>query len=194
MIRSDDSLKLKFFEEGKMSNQLPIPSSNNLVYDTKIRTFISSPYVVSFPPSTIMNYEDKPRSFHISSLTLNKPLKLVIPKIRRTFEVNEMQMDNDLDKIYMEIAQYSRLYDYNQYIYDVKNAQYTINEGKYIIGSTFDKVATLNHPTGESVYTNITLDQVVTDVEAHPLHDLDCRRLNLAEYEIFRTKLNNKKH
>lgn len=177
-----------------MSNDLPIPSSNNLQYDTKFRTFVSSPYVLSFPPSTIMKYEERTRSFEIPVLSVNKPLDLVIPKTRRTFEVNEMVIDDDLDKIYMEIAQFSRLYDYNQYLYDVKNAQYTINEGKYVIGSTLDKVATLNHPMGESIYTNITLDQVVKDVSAHPLHDVECRRLNLAEYEIFRNKLNVKKH
>lgn len=192
--KNKHSLKLKFLEEGKMSYQLPIPSSNNLQYDTKFRTFISSPYVLSFPPSTIMKFEERTRSFEIPVLSMNKPLDLVIQKTRRSFEVNEMSIDNDLDKIYMEIAQYSRLYDYNQYLYEVKNAQYTLNEGKYIIGSTLDKVATLNHPTGASVYTDITVDQVVKDVVAHPLHDLECRRLNVAEYEIFRNKLNKKKH
>jgi len=121
----------------------------------------------SYDPSIDASYEPKQREFVIKPVGLPPDIPKDVVKMKeRVFAVNEMTIDSDIEKIYMEIAYQSRLSDYLQYVFNVKK-------------------------THERMLKGLSVD--IRDIQEEPLHSVACRVNNRSEYDILKNKLKNTK-
>jgi hypothetical protein len=87
----------------------------------------------------------------------------IYPSKARSFPINEMVPESEIERIYMEIAYQSRLNNYLQYVLNVKEAHLNVLRG----GS------------------DTTMESVTND----PLYAIGCRTKNRIEAELFKEKL-----
>ena len=112
----------------------------------------------------LINPDRKIRKFQIideSPPSDATPVEIYPSKVR-SFPINEMVPESELERTYMEIAYQSRLNNYLQYVLKLKEAHLNFLRG------TFKSV-----------------DVVLDD----PLHSKDCRTQNKIEAELFKEKL-----
>jgi len=142
-----------------------------LTFETKERLYEVSPVDLKLD----LSCAPKERNFVIPLAGVNPEIpELEVPSKQRTFAVNEMELETDMDKIYVEIAYQSRLCDFLEYVYDLKSAheQSLIERKKATAPNELPKASGL-----------------VDEVLNHSLHKLDCRKMNEAEATLFLKKL-----
>jgi len=152
------------------------PKKLSLIYESKERAYEVPPVDLKLD----LSYAQKERNFVIALAGVNpESPELEVPFKQRTFAVNEMELETDMDKIYVEIAYQSRLCDFLEYVYDLKAAHEQ---------SLIERKAARDKVRGE-VRGQITALALVDEVLNHSFHKSKCRKMNEAEATLFLKKL-----
>ena len=160
-----------------------------LTFETKERLYEVPPVDLKLD----LSCAQKERSFAIPLVGVNPEIpELEVPSKQRTFAVNEMELETDMDKIYMEIAYQSRLCDFLEYVYDLKAAhEQSLIERKEERKKA--EAAATAAATNETPLVKIKdapqAGALMEEVLNNSLHKQDCRKMNEAEATLFLKKL-----
>ena len=128
--------------------------------------------VSPYDPSLKISYEEKTRQFSIKEAgapaTVSDPIGPVTQKVR-AYTTEEVGPETALERIYMEIAYQSRIFNGQTYEFRVKCMHDNI-----LKGAPYDR----------------TLHELIQD---DPLNHISCRSMNEAEQNILGDKLKNTK-
>jgi hypothetical protein len=113
-------------------------------------------------------YDSKERTFNILDNEINLEQPISIPsRKQRTYTTDEMIPETDLEQILMEIAVQSRLFSFQTYVFHVK----------------------LAHRNALRKDAQNKIVPILTKIKEDPLHEVDCRNKNKAEYELLTKKI-----